>query len=46
VSAPPPSPWWRTAGIVLAVLVALAGLAVFALVLFVFIGMGSFGSNK
>jgi hypothetical protein len=46
MSAQQPSPWWRTLGIALVVLVAIAGLAVFAFIIFVFVAMGSFGSNK
>jgi hypothetical protein len=41
-----PGHWWKVVGIVLAVLVAIAGLALLSAVVIVFVAMGSYGSNK
>lgn len=43
---PPPLNGWSIAGIVLASVVAICGLALFALVIVVYVGMSSYGSNK
>jgi hypothetical protein len=41
-----PMPWWQVAGIVFAVLVAVAGLAIVAVVVLFMIAMANWGSNK
>ena len=42
----PPKSGWQIAGIVLAVIVAIGGLAILALVVAFFVAMSQFGSNK
>ena len=41
-----PHPWWETAAIVLAVLIAIGGLAILAFVILFMVAMANFGSNK
>ena len=41
-----PLQWWQVAGIVLAVLIAVAGLAILAVIVLFMTAMAHFGSNK
>ena len=41
-----PRQWWEIAGIVLAVLIAIGGLAILAFVLLFILAMSQLGSNK
>ena len=38
--------WWQIAGIVLAVVIAIAGLAILAFIVLFMVAMANFGSNK
>lgn len=38
--------WWHVAGIVVGVVVVASGLAALAFTIFVYVAMGSYGSNK
>jgi hypothetical protein len=41
-----PRQWWEIAGIVLVVLIAIAGLAILAFIVLFMVAMANFGSNK